>query len=87
MQKPDNNLAWSILTTVLCCMPLGIVAILKSNKVDTLWAQGAQDEAIKAANDAKKFCIIGVIASAIFWVLYFILYGGLIAFLIANDAY
>jgi len=30
---PDNNLVWAILCTVMCCMPLGIVAIIKSTKV------------------------------------------------------
>ena len=39
-QKPDNNLVWAILSTVLCCMPLGIVAIIKATSVDTLWTAG-----------------------------------------------
>ena len=29
---PDNNLVWAILCTVLCCLPLGIVSIIKSTK-------------------------------------------------------
>ena len=53
-QKPDNYLVWAILSTVLCCMPFGIVAILKASQVDTFWAQGNQAEAIEAANAAKK---------------------------------
>ena len=38
--KPDNYLIWAILTTILCCLPLGIVAIVYSSKVDTLWSAG-----------------------------------------------
>lgn len=32
---PDNNLVWAILSTVLCCLPLGIVAIIKSTQVNS----------------------------------------------------
>ncbi len=70
--KPDNNLVWAILSTVLCCLPLGIVAIIKSTKVNELWAQGDYEGAKKAAADAKKFAIWGAAIAGIFFVLYFI---------------
>ncbi len=69
-QKPDNNLVWAILTTVLCCMPLGIVAIIKATSVDSLWAGGHHQEAIAAAADAKKWALIGAGAGAVFIVVY-----------------
>ncbi len=59
-QKPDNFLVWSILSTVLCCLPLGIVAIIYSTKVDSLWQQGDKNGAIDAAKKAKMFCLIAV---------------------------
>ena len=71
-QKPDNNLVWAILATVLCCMPFGIVAIIKASKVDTLWAQGDQEGAISAAAEAKKWSIIAAICAVVWAVLYFI---------------
>ena len=58
MQKPDNLLVWSILTTVLCSLPLGVVAIIYSTKVDNLWNVGKYQEAEKAAATAKTFCWI-----------------------------
>lgn len=67
---PDNNLVWAILCTVLCCLPLGVVAIIKSTSVNSLWSQGKHDEARKAADDAKKYAKWGAIIAAIFWVLY-----------------
>lgn len=70
---PDNNLVWAILCTVMCCLPLGIVAILKATSVEKLWHQGDYAGAQKAADDAKKYSIIGAIASAVFIVLYIIL--------------
>jgi hypothetical protein len=30
---PDTNLVWAILCTVLCCLPLGIVSIIKATSV------------------------------------------------------
>ncbi|MFZ2527742.1 MAG: CD225/dispanin family protein [Rhodococcus sp. (in: high G+C Gram-positive bacteria)] len=71
---PENNLVWGILTTVLCCLPLGIVSIIKSNQVNTLWAQGQFDAARKAAEDAKKFAIWSVVASVAVWVVIVLFY-------------
>lgn len=70
---PDNNLVWAILCTVLCCLPLGIVAIIKSTKVKELWALGDHEGAMKAAADAKKYSIWGAAISVILVVLYIIL--------------
>jgi hypothetical protein len=71
---PDNNLVWAILSTVLCCLPLGIVSIIKSTQVSGLWGTGQYAAAQKAADDAKKFAIWGAIAGAVFAVLYIIFY-------------
>lgn len=57
--KPDNYLVWAILSTVLCCLPLGIVAIIKATQVDTLWAQGDYEGAVQAARDAKRWTWAG----------------------------
>jgi ABC-type multidrug transport system permease subunit len=62
-QKPDNYLVWAILSTLLCCMPFGIVAIVKATQVDTFWAQGNQAEAIEAANAAKKWTIVSAVSA------------------------
>jgi len=70
---PDNNLVWAILCTVLCCLPLGIVSIIKSTKVKELWALGDTAGAQKAADDAKKYAIWGTAAGAIFLVIYIII--------------
>jgi len=69
---PDNNLVWAILTTVFCCLPLGVVAIIKSTQVSGLWAQGQFDAARKSADDAKKFSMWAAIAGVSVIVLYII---------------
>ncbi|MGB3708128.1 CD225/dispanin family protein [Gordonia sp. (in: high G+C Gram-positive bacteria)] len=70
--EPDNNLVWAILCTVLCCLPLGIVSIVKSTSVSKLWAQGDFAGAQQAADDAKKWAMWGAIISVVLFVLYII---------------
>jgi Interferon-induced transmembrane protein len=65
MAPPDNYLVWAILSTVLCCLPLGIVSIVKSTQVNSLWAQGQTDQARAAAEAAKKFAIYSVVGGAV----------------------
>ena len=72
--KPDNNLIWAILTTVLCCMPLGVVAIIKASSVDNLWNQGQYEAAIKAAAEAKKWSMIGIGCGVAAIIIYIVLY-------------
>ncbi len=75
--KPDNNMALAVITTVCCCLPLGIVAIIKANSVDSLYMMKQYSAAINAANEAKKWSIIGIVLSVVFWILYFLFFGGL----------
>jgi hypothetical protein len=63
--QPDNYLVWAILTTLFCCLPLGIVSIVKSTQVSGLWNQGRYAEAHQAANAAKKWAMWGAIIGAI----------------------
>ena len=69
---PDNNLVWAIICTVLCCLPLGIVAIIKSTKVKELWMSGDHAGAQKAADDAKKYSIWGMVIGGVLVLLYVI---------------
>jgi len=77
-EKPDNNLVWGILCTVLCCMPFGIVSIVSATRVDSLWAMGAYDQAIAEAAKAKKWAIWGAIGGVIAIILIIIFYGWII---------
>ena len=70
--KPDNYLVWAILSTLFCCLPLGIVSIVYSARVDSLYNSGDYFGAQDAANKAKNWamwsalsCIIIVILAVI----------------------
>lgn len=55
--------------TLFCCLPFGIVAIVKSSQVSGLYAQGRYAEAQASADSARKWIIwsvvIGIIADAV----------------------
>ena len=68
--RPDSNMVWAILSTILCCLPLGIVAIIKASSVNGLDDRGDYAGAEAAAKSAKSWAMWGAILSIIFWVLY-----------------
>lgn len=74
-----NNMVLAILSTVCCCLPLGIVAIIQASKVNGFVAQGNFAEAQAASDKAKKFAIIaiviGIIVNIIVWATFGILFG------------
>lgn len=57
-QIPDY-LVWSILETLCCCVPLGIVAIVFSVKANSAKQQGDYQTAMECANKAKMYLWIG----------------------------
>ena len=77
--KPNNYLALAIFTTVCCCLPAGIYAIIRAMKVNELYMMKQYEEATLAANDAKKWSIIGIVVGAIVSILYLVFFGGLAA--------
>ena len=85
MVRPDSNLVWAILCTCLCCVPLGIVSIVYSTKVDSLWAQGDYAGAIDASKKAKKWAIWGAVATAIGIAAYLFIYAIILIIAIANS--
>ncbi len=67
---PENYLVWAILTTCLCCLPLGIVSIVKSTEVNNKWYVGDHAGAYKASQDAKKYAIISAIVGPVLVFIY-----------------
>lgn len=70
--KPDNNMVWAILSLVLCCLPLGIVSVIKAGEVDSKYSRGDYEGARRSAESAKSWAIWGAVLSAIAVALYVI---------------
>ncbi|MBB5878279.1 MULTISPECIES: CD225/dispanin family protein [Xanthomonas] len=68
----SNNLVWAILTTLFCCLPLGIVSIVYAAQVNTKLAAGDVTGARDSADKAKKWAIYSAITAVVLMVLYMI---------------
>lgn len=62
---PPNYLGWSIAITLLCCMVLGIIAIVYSTRVNSLYSQGLYYEAEKASRTTKNLVIWGAVLGVV----------------------
>ena len=70
---PKTWLVESILVTLFCCLPFGIVGIVNATKVSTLYNLGNIDGANQASANAKKWAMIGLICGIVVIILYVIL--------------
>ena len=73
--RPKNWLVESILVTIFCCLPLGIVGIINAAKVNGAFDSGDVNGAMKASADAKKWTrlafIIGLVLNVLVGIAYF----------------
>lgn len=75
---PKTWLVESILVTILCCLPFGIVGIVQASRVESAFYANRFEEAERASREAKRWTMLG------FWIglgvglLYLIVYAVLI---------
>lgn len=62
---PETYLVWSILVTIFCCIPFGIVAIVKSSNVTSAYDRGNYQLAESESKSAKTWIIVSVILGVI----------------------
>ncbi|SHF51553.1 Interferon-induced transmembrane protein [Mariniphaga anaerophila] len=69
---PPNYLAWAIITTILCCLPFGVVSIIYAAQVNTKWQMGDYEGAKLSSKNAKIWAWVSfgvAIAGVIVWAL------------------
>ena len=64
---PPTNLVWGILVTIFCCLPFGIVSIVKASQVSSLYNQGKYLEAEEASKSAGKWALWSAVSVIIFY--------------------
>lgn len=62
---PPTNLVWAIISTVLCCIPTGIVAIMYALKVSNKYREGDIEGAKRASEVGAWWCIATIILGII----------------------
>ncbi|MGN6635206.1 MAG: CD225/dispanin family protein [Oryzihumus sp.] len=62
---PKNYLVQSILACILCCVPLGIVAIVFASQVNSKWQAGDYAGSQQASQRAKTWTIVTVVVGII----------------------
>jgi Interferon-induced transmembrane protein len=80
---PPNYLVWAILSTLFCCLPLGIASIVFAAQVNGKYAAGDFAGAQESSDKAKKFAMWSAIAGVIIAVLYLI---GIVALGVGSDS-
>ena len=69
---PPNHLVWAILSTLFCCLPLGVVSIVFAAQVNGKWNSGDVAGARDASDKARKFALWSTIIGVVVGVLYVI---------------
>lgn len=72
-----NHLVWAILSTLFCCLPLGIVSIVYASQVDGKRAAGDLAGAREASHKAKMWAIWSAVAFPILFFAWLMMFGGL----------
>ncbi len=65
-----NHLVFAILTTVFCCLPTGVAAIIYSAQVNGKLLSGDYAGALAASNNAKIWCWVSFgigLVGTLFW--------------------
>lgn len=63
--QPPNHLVWAILTTVLCCLPVGVASLVFAAQVDSFYARGEYQKAVDASNKAKTWAIVSAVCGVV----------------------
>ena len=79
--RPSSYLALAIISTILCCLPLGIVSIIYATKVNSAYEDGNYEQALSASKNAKTWGLVSVGIAILGWILYLLIFGA--AFLAA----
>lgn len=77
--KPSNHLALAIISTIVCCLPAGIVSIVYATQVNTKYNAGDYEGALKASKNAKTWWIIAAVTWLVLIIIYFAFVGTFLA--------
>ncbi len=62
---PNDYLIFAIFVTFCCCLPCGIVAIIKASETKNRWYAGDVEGATRNSQEAKKWAMISLVSGII----------------------
>lgn len=62
---PPTNMVWAIITTLMCCTPVGAVAIYYALKVKKKYAMGDYEGAQRASETGAWWCIASIVLNIV----------------------
>jgi uncharacterized membrane protein YvbJ len=69
---PQTYLWQAIVVTILCCLPLGIPAIVFASQVENRWRNGDFEGARRSSRSAKNFALWSLISALVVWLFYIV---------------
>ena len=82
---PKTWLVESILVTLFCCLPFGVVGIVFASKVESLFYSGQLDAAEEASRNAGKWTKLGFWIGLALGLLGIIFYAAVFIFAMASE--
>ena len=85
---PPNYLAWAIITTILCCLPFGIVSIIYAAQVNSKWAASDVTGALQSSKNAKTWAWVSFgagLLGLVIWIVMIVIFGGIAAIMGGMD--
>lgn len=71
---PKTWLTESILITLFCCVPLGIVSIIYASRVAPYWRRGLYGESLAASSAAAMWVKLTLMVTIAIWVVYTVIW-------------
>lgn len=84
--RPKPWLIESILVTLFCCLPLGIVGIVNAAAVNARFDAGDYEGALRASKEAGRWTKIGFWLAILCWAAYLLFYVLIFGMLMAGFA-
>ncbi|WP_044397387.1 CD225/dispanin family protein [Lacinutrix sp. Hel_I_90] len=73
--RPNSYLALAIISTILCCLPVGIVSIVYATKVNSAYEDGNYALAESASKNAKTWGLVSVGLAGLVFILWMVFAG------------
>lgn len=72
---PNNHLAMAIISTLICCLPAGVVSIVYASQVNSKFMAGDYEGAERASKNAKTWWIVSLAVAALGIITMLAIYG------------